>query len=33
VLADFWTDDLDHLRTKPVDSDMWEDWSDALQRA
>jgi hypothetical protein len=33
VLADFWIEDLDHLRTKPVDSDMWEDWSDALQRA
>ena len=33
VLADFWTEDLDHLRTKPVDSNMWEDWSDALQRA
>ena len=33
VLADFWTEDLDHLRTKPVACDMWEDWSDTLQRA
>ena len=33
VLADFWTEDLDHLRTKPVGCDMWEDWSDTLQRA
>ena len=32
VLADFWTLDLDALRTKPVTADMWEDWSPALQR-
>ena len=33
VLADFWTEDLDYLRTKPVGCDMWEDWSDTLRRA
>jgi ectoine hydroxylase-related dioxygenase (phytanoyl-CoA dioxygenase family) len=33
VLADFWTNDLDTLRTKPVTANMWEDWSPALQRA
>jgi ectoine hydroxylase-related dioxygenase (phytanoyl-CoA dioxygenase family) len=33
VLADFWTADLDELRTKPVTVDMWEDWSQAVQRA
>lgn len=33
VLADFWTQDLDQLRTKPVSADMWEDWSEAVQRA
>lgn len=32
VLADFWTEDLDQLRAKPVSADMWEDWSPALQR-
>jgi hypothetical protein len=33
VLADFWTEDLDYLRTKSVAADMWDDWSEALQRA
>ena len=33
VLADFWTEDLDYLRTISVAADMWDDWSEALQRA
>ena len=33
VLADFWTDDLDHLRTTDAQGDMWRDWSTELQRA
>ena len=33
VLADFWTEDLDYLRAKPVAADMSDDWSEALQRA
>ncbi len=33
VLADFWTDELDQLRSKPVSADMWEDWSVAVQQA
>ena len=33
VLADFWTQDLDQLRAKPVGEDMWDDWSEAVQRA
>ena len=33
VLADLWTEDLDYLRTKSVAADMWDDWSEALQRA
>lgn len=33
VLADFWTQDMGQLRTKPVSADMWEDWSEAVQRA
>lgn len=33
VLADFWTQDLDQLRSKPVSADMWEDWSEAVQQA
>ena len=33
VLADFWTDDLDHLRTTDAQGDMWRDWSTEVQRA
>ena len=33
VLADFWTDDLDHLRTTDAQGDMWQDWSTEVQRA
>ena len=33
VLADFWTEDLDFLRTKPVAADIWQDWSAAIQSA
>ena len=33
VLADFWTDALDELRARPVDVDMWQDWSPAVQRS
>lgn len=31
VLADFWTDKLDELRSSPPDGDMWRDWSSAVQ--
>ena len=33
VLADFWTEDLDQLRSKLVTADMWEDWSEAVRTA
>ena len=33
VLADFWTDDLDHLRTTDAQGDMWRDWSTEVQSA
>lgn len=33
VLADFWTTDLDELRSRPVTHDMWMDWSSATQAA
>ena len=33
VLADFWTDRLDELRTTPADGDMWRDWSGAVQNS
>lgn len=31
VLADFWTQDLDRLRTTDAQGDMWRDWSEELQ--
>ena len=33
VLADFWTEDLDQLRTTDSQGDMWRDWSTAVQQA
>ena len=33
VLADFWTDDLDRLRTTDAQGDMWRDWSTEVQEA
>jgi len=33
VLADFWTEDLDYLRTKSVAADVFRDWSEALRGA
>ncbi|XOV82603.1 MAG: phytanoyl-CoA dioxygenase family protein [bacterium] len=33
VLADFWTDKLDQLRSSPPDGDMWRDWSGAVQNS
>ena len=33
VLADFWTDKLDELRSSPPDGDMWRDWSGAVQNS
>mgnify|MGYP001354664473 CR=1 FL=1 len=31
VLADFWTEDLDHFRTTDAQGDMWRDWSEEVQ--
>jgi hypothetical protein len=31
VLADFWTTELDDLRSRPVTDDMWSDWSEVVQ--
>ena len=33
VLADFWTEDLDHFRTTDAQGDMWRDWSEQVQLA
>ena len=33
VLADFWTEDLDHFRTTDAHGDMWRDWSEQVQLA
>ena len=33
VLADFWKPDLDQYRMIPPDSDMWQEWSGAVQNS
>jgi len=33
ILADFWNEQLDEYRSKPVSSEMWEDWSEEVRKS